>query len=1061
MNPTPLNQDNDCFPSGMDRRTFVRVIALGAAASLAATGRVMAGAAETPGFESLVPADKKLSKEWLDSLTARGEPEIYRGEELKWVGMPVGGLCAGLIYLGGDGKPWLWDIFNRDTTGKQVTYAGRTFGNRDGSTYVEPMVPRSPFAHGFALKYQAGPVSGRRTLDKAGNWEEITFQGSYPLATVNYRDPGVPVTVKLEAFSPFIPLNFDDSSLPATVLRYTVANPGNVPAELELAGWMENAVLAMSAPSDSVVRKNEPIKDASGQGLLLTGLIPENKSPPLSQPDILFADFSDGTYKGWTAEGEAFGSAPVARKDLPGYMSDIGGNGGYIVTSHNFRAAPSIEAADNLTGTLTSAEFTIERDFITFYSSGGHRPHEAGVRLMVDGRAVFEQTGNNNNRLKLRIWDVAKYRGKKARIVIFDQAKGPWGSVHANNFVFTDKGVASDKRNDAGTMALYLMDAGAGISSIASLAADRPEESVFNSGEAALTVERPIAAVKKSFTLAPGASTTLTFILSWHFANIDPVINGPDTIHSYAARFPDAGAVAGYIALHFSRLSGDTMAWVDTWNDSTLPHWFLHRTFSNTCNLATTTSYRFSTGQFWAWEGIYSCEGTCTHVWGYAQAMGRIFPELERALRIKTDYAFAFDPHTGTIQYRGTHGGFAADGQAGIILRTYREHLMSADDSFLKPLWPRVRLAMDRLVQQVNDKGLLDGPQHNTLDTAWYGEVAWISGLYLAALRAAEEMAMVTEDTGYAAKCRQLFDKGSQSLAPELFNGQYFMDKVDPNHLDAINSGTGCEIDQVMGQSWAWQVGLGRIFPQAETVSALQSLWRYNFAPDAGRYHEMMNVGRWYAMPGEAGLLVCTFPRPDWDFKKASGKGPAWAALYFNECQSGYEHEVASHMIAEGLVREGLAVLRAIHDRYAPSKRNPYNEIECGDHYSRAMASYGSFITMCGFEFDGPKGRIGFAPRLTPENFKAAFTSAEGWGSFSQKMAGGGFNFSLDLKWGKLRVHRMSLAAPQKAQPASASVSVNGRRANALIVREGNHLVITLSDPAELTAGGKIEVALS
>ena len=316
---------------------------------------------------------------------------------------------------------------------------------------------------------------------------------------------------------------------------------------------------------------------------------------------------------------------------------------------------------------------------------------------------------------------------------------------------------------------------------------------------------------------------------------------------------------------------------------------------------------------------------------------------------------------------------------------------------------------MDRLIRQANDRGLLDGPQHNTLDTAWYGEVAWISGLYLAALRAAEEMATICGDAVYADRCRQCFDQGARALVPELFNGEYFINKVDPNHLDAINSGTGCEIDQVMGQSWAWQIGLGRIFPREETLTALRSLYRYNFAPDAGRYHEQMKVARWYAMPGEAGLLVCTFPKPDWDLKKASGKGPAWAALYFNECQSGYEHEVASHLIAEGLVPEGLAVLRAIHERYAAAKRNPFNEIECGDHYSRAMASYGSFVTMCGFEYDGPKGRLAFAPRLTPEKFRAAFTSARGWGTYAQEAGEGGLYAQVTLQWGTLSLNVLTL----------------------------------------------------
>jgi uncharacterized protein (DUF608 family) len=1041
----------------IDRRTFVRIMALGAAVSFVGTRSVAA-------FDTLVPADKELSRQWLDALTARGEPEVYRGDALKYVGMPVGGLCAGLVYMGGDGKPWLWDIFNRNTTGKRVTYAGQTFGNSNGSTYVEPMIPGSPFAHGVALKYSVGAVSGTRTLDRDGGWAEITFKGSYPLATVNYSDPAVPVAVKLEAFSPFIPLNFGDSSLPATVLRYTVSNTGNTPAELEIGAWLQNVVLAASSPSDLVTRQNQPIHDNHGQGVLLTGKASESNPPPQPQPDIVFADFSDGTYNGWIVEGDAFGNSPVARKDLPPYMRNIGGQGDYIVTSHNFRAAQSIEAADDLTGKLTSREFTIERNFITFESAGGNKPHEAGVRLLIDGHPVLEQTGNNDNALKPRTWDVRSYRGRKARIEIFDQATGPWGNVHVNHFVFTDKGSAplpAGKRHDAGTMALYLMDAGAGVSSIARLAAGEPKDAVFIPGESAGLGDHPLGGVRKRFTVAPGESATLVFILSWHFPNIDPVINGPDMIHSYAVRFPDAGAVAQYIASNFPRLYGDTMAWVQAWNDSTLPHWFLFRTFSNTCNLATTTSYRFASGQFWAWEGIYSCEGTCTHVWGYTQAMGRLFPELERALREKTDYAFAQNPQDGTINFRGTHGGFAADGQAGIILRTYRDHLMSVDDSFLQPLWPRVRLAMDRLIRQVNDKGLLDGPQHNTLDTAWYGEVAWISGLYLAALRAAEEMAKVTGDTAYADKCRQLFNKGSQSLVPELFNGEYFINKVDPNHLDAINSGTGTEIDQVMGQSWAWQVGLGRIFPQKETISALKSLWRYNFAPDAGHYHELMKVGRWYAMPGEAGLLVCTFPRPDWDFKKASGKGPAWAALYFNECQSGYEYEVASNMIAEGMLTEGLAVVRAIHDRYAASKRNPYNEIECGDHYSRAMASYGSFISICGFEYNGPEGRIGFAPRLTPDNFKAAFTSAQGWGSFSQKRDAGKMNASLDLNWGKLDINTITLALPESQPVSTVAVTINGQPVKAAHARQAGRLAITLGQRAEISAGQKIEIALS
>ena len=111
---------------------------------------------------------------------------------------------------------------------------------------------------------------------------------------------------------------------------------------------------------------------------------------------------------------------------------------------------------------------------------------------------------------------------------------------------------------------------------------------------------------------------------------------------------------------------------------------------------------------------------------------------------------------------------------------------------------------------------------------------------------------------------------------------------------------------------------------------------------------------------------MCTFPRSDWDYEQAKGKGADWAAGYFNECMNGFEYQVAGHMIWEGMVTEGLAVARAVHDRYHPSRRNPWNEVECGDHYARSMASYGVFLAACGFEYHGPKGHLGLRPADSP-----------------------------------------------------------------------------------------------
>jgi uncharacterized protein (DUF608 family) len=572
--------------------------------------------------------------------------------------------------------------------------------------------------------------------------------------------------------------------------------------------------------------------------------------------------------------------------------------------------------------------------------------------------------------------------------------------------------------------------------------------------------------------IAPGESKTVTFLLTWYFPNIYPLPGFPDKKHEYASRFTNAAGVAKFAADHYPLLSGETSEWVKTWYDSTLPQWFMDRTILTTDTLQTANCYLFEDGQFWAWEGIGSSPGTCLHVWQYAQGIARLFPALERNLREVTDFGYAQD-NSGLIRFRGKGNGMAVDGQAGVVLRTYREHLMSPDDAFLRRVWPKTRLAMERLIQEDgNDDGMLEGGQHNTLDSSWYGPVAWLSGEYQAALRAAEKMALIMGDSGFAEKVRGIYTRGQTNLVSRLYNGEYFINlPPDPSLkkpngesvATAINSGSGCLIDQVFGQSWAFQVGLDRVLPEKETRSALDSLWRYNFVPDIGVYRATHAPGRWYALSGESGLVMCTFPRPDWSFEKASGvkNGKPNFAGYFNECMSGFEYQVASHMIYEGtpeLVEKGLAITRAIHDRYAPAKRNPYNEIECSDHYARAAASYGVFLAACGFEYNGPAGHIGFAPKITPEDFKAPFTTSEGWGSFSQKAAGGNLTAEIAVKWGKLRLRSISLATD--SQPASATVEVNGKTIPAVINHSNGTCTLTLPEDVILTAGQAIHLVL-
>ena len=197
----------------------------------------------------------------------------------------------------------------------------------------------------------------------------------------------------------------------------------------------------------------------------------------------------------------------------------------------------------------------------------------------------------------------------------------------------------------------------------------------------ALLKEKLVGDLGRTLTLQAGRSAVVTFAVTWNFPNLKT----PGQGRYYATRFPSAQAVAAYVAQRHERLYAQTKLWRDTWYDSTLPYWFLDRTFVNASILATSTAFRFASGNFWGWEGVGCCPGTCTHVWHYEQTIGRIFPELDILLRERTDLnpddSFTAD---GMVASRGKGSLPAIDGQAGIVLRCLRDHQVSPNDAFLE-----------------------------------------------------------------------------------------------------------------------------------------------------------------------------------------------------------------------------------------------------------------------------------------------------------------------------------------------------------------------------------------
>ncbi|HLO79676.1 MAG TPA: GH116 family glycosyl-hydrolase [Chitinophagaceae bacterium] len=611
---------------------------------------------------------------------------------------------------------------------------------------------------------------------------------------------------------------------------------------------------------------------------------------------------------------------------------------------------------------------------------------------------------------------------------------------------------------DFGTMAIAPVGANAALITDFSLpVTDQSFDRKFNQDIEKKFAEQLIAAVVSSNQIQPSTTVTADFVYTWHFPNLRLHKAIQDKGRYYNNWFKSASAVAGYVVANFPMLSSQTRLWKNTWYNSTLPWWLLERSLVNISTLSTTTAHRFESGRFYAWEGVGCCEGTCMHVWQYAQAMGRIFPAVERDTRERVDLGLSLQPD-GMMWYRGeVVKGPAIDGQAGTILRIYREHQMSADDSFLKNNWGKIKLATQWVINQDRNKdGMEDTPVENTLDAVWDGEIAWLVGLCIAAVKAGELMAVEMNDIEFAKSCAEYVRKGKLNMEEKLFNGEYFIHKPDAEKGRAkLGSYNTCHIDQVYGQSWAHQVGIGRVIDKEKTLSALKALWKYNFTPDVGPYIKDRPGGRPYALPGEGGLVMNTNPANE---PRPYGENVTWQLGYFHECMSGFEHQVAAHMMAEGMIDESLVITRMIHDRYHAAKRNPFNEIECSDHYARAMASYGTFISACGYEYHGPKGYMAFAPKLGAEKFRAPFVSASGWGTYSQEKKGQRFTAELHLAYGQLTLSSFSFECPVKVQ--AISVKLADQKIDTSFTQEAARVVLKFEKNLNITEDQKLVISL-
>ncbi|MHC4517964.1 MAG: GH116 family glycosyl hydrolase, partial [Planctomycetota bacterium] len=556
----------------------------------------------------------------------------------------------------------------------------------------------------------------------------------------------------------------------------------------------------------------------------------------------------------------------------------------------------------------------------------------------------------------------------------------------------------------------------------------------------------PGASLFVPFRLAPGEKKLVKLMFCWYVPNTT-TRHGQDApegtepcegedccptsqtyIPWYAGRFKDIDAVATYWRESYRNLRRKSDAFRRAFYDTTLPKEVVEAVAANLTILKSPTVLRQANGKLWCYEGCNDdsgcCHGSCTHVWNYAQAICHLFPSLERSLR-QTEFTCSQDKR-GHQTFRSNlpirpvaHTWHAAsDGQLGGIMKVYRDWRISGDTVWLKSLWPNVKQSLEYCIQawDPRGRGVLEEPHHNTYDIEYWGPDGHCSSFYLGALTAAIEMGQALDDD--VSRYRDLVSKGREFLETKLHNGEYFYHKVQTEGLNAtfrpldtsangpgynaiiatLNEqgpkyqyGTGCLSDGVLGFWIARACGLEKDIVDADKVrSNLRAIHKYNLKHDLSDHSNPQRPS--YAVGKEGGLLLCTWPR---------GGKPALPFVYSDEVWTGIEYQVASHLMMEGLVDEGLEIVRACRDRYDGRVRNPFNEYECGHWYARAMSSYGLIQGLTGVRYDAVDKTLHIDSKMG-KDFRAFLSTATGFGTVGLE---GGKPF-LEVRTGRINVRR-------------------------------------------------------
>ncbi|MBZ5859530.1 GH116 family glycosyl hydrolase [Flavihumibacter profundi] len=514
----------------------------------------------------------------------------------------------------------------------------------------------------------------------------------------------------------------------------------------------------------------------------------------------------------------------------------------------------------------------------------------------------------------------------------------------------------------------------------------------------------------------------------------DKDFNAPFYKPWYSSQFKSVEEVCDFWGNHYDDLKRKSTLFKEAFFSGNLPPEVMEAVAANLTILKSPTVLRQYDGRLWSFEGCSDnggcCHGSCTHVWNYAQAIPHLFPALERSLR-NTEFCESQD-EKGHQNFRSalpikpaTHEFHAAaDGQLGGIMKVYREWRISGDSNWLKKIFPMVQKSMDYCIStwDPKHKGIIEEPHHNTYDIEFWGPDGMHCSFYIGALEAIIAMGnFLGRDISWY---RELSEKGKLFMETELYNGEYFFQKIQFTGLNAQNPATatsfggeyskeaqkllekegpkyqygkGCLSDGILGAWIARMCGLPDPVNSTKIKSHLKSVHKYNLRENLSEHANPQRPS--FALGDEGGLLLCTWPK---------GGKLSLPFVYSDEVWTGIEHQVASHLMLMGYVKEGLDILRASRKRYDGKIRNPFNEYECGHWYARALSSYGYLQALTGVQYDAVEKTLYIDSKVG--DFTSFLATEQGFGNVSLKM---GKPF-VKVAYGKIDIQTISISGKKK-----------------------------------------------